>query len=954
MPPGAIGVDVAGRGPLRVEVLGPVRAWAGTQRLDLGGPLQRAAFVVLAFCAGRVVARDELIDALWGAQAPPSAENGVHTYVNRLRRVLEPTRTARAPGQILRSTPSGYELMLAPDGLDATVFGQQLGQARRLRAADDLTGMVQSADAALALWQGASLLGVPGPFAEIERTRLGELRLSAIEERSEAMLDLGRHAEVAAELPAVVHEQPFRERLRGLLMLALYRGGRQADALAVFRDTRLILAAELGIEPSPDLSRLHQQILSGDAALDPPPATVADPGRPSRQWRPAELPHDVAGFTNRDAELAKLRSLLAPGDEYLGPGLMISAIDGPAGVGKTAVAVHAAHQVANSFPDGQLYLDLRGFHPHQPAMSPEEALGHLLRALQVYPWQVPDDLNGRAAMYRTVLSGKRTLIILDNAATADQARPLLPGSASCAVIVTSRNRLSGLVVRDGARRVTLHPLAPDHALDVLGRIVGPRRLAAEPAGAADLARLCGYLPLALRVAAERVAAHPHLSLSELADRLAAERDRLDLLAADEETLSVRAVLSWSYRALPPPAARLFRLLALHPGIGISGPAAAALAVTSTAEARRLLDDLANAHLLEETGPDRYQFHDLVRLYAREVAADEENDADRDAATGRLLHWYLYTADSACAVLNPRRPRVPLSPPETTISPLAFADHEKALQWCEEERASMVAAVHLAATIGDHITAWQLPMAMFDFFSLRSLWPDWIATNRLGLESARHLGDEFGEAGILTSLGIAYFDQRHFGDAIDCLRQALPIWRAIGFPQAEAVTLDPLGAAYRDAGQFGEALDCLHQALEIWRDVGDNWGEAITLHNLGDTYRDLGRLDEAISHLQQSRMVRHQIADQWGLGWTLHDLGSAYADLQRYDDAIDCYQQALTIRSHIGDRHGEARTLRRLGHVYRDVGRPEMASDLWKQAQTIFEDLGDHTRAEEIRACLDDL
>jgi DNA-binding SARP family transcriptional activator len=935
-------------------VLGPVRAWAGTRRLDLGAPLQRAAFVVLAFCAGRAVSRDELIDALWGPDAPPSAENGVHTYVNGLRRVLEPARTARASWQILTSTSAGYELMLAPDRLDATVFGQQLGQGRRQRAAGDLAGMVRSADAALALWQGAPLTGIPGPFAEIERTRLGELRLSAIEERAEVMLDLGRHAEVAAELSAVVSGYPFRERLRCLLMLALYRGGRQADALAVFRDARRILAAELGIEPSPDLKRLHQQVLSGDAALDPPPAASIPPGRPSREWRPAELPHDVAGFTNREAELAQLRALLAEGDEHPGPGLVIAAIDGPAGVGKTAVAVHAAHQVASRFPDGQLYLDLRGFHPHEPALPPAEALGNLLRAFQVDPRQIPDDLNGRAGVYRSVLSGKRALIILDNAATADQVRPLLPGSASCAVIVTSRNRLSSLVVRDGTRRITLHALAPNHALDVFAQIAGRRRLAAEPAAAADLARLCGYLPLALRVAAERVAAHPHLSLSELAGRLAVERDRLDLLAADEEPAAVRAVLSWSYRALPPPAARLFRMLALHPGTGISSPAASALAMTSTAQARRLLDNLASAHLLEETGPDRYQFHDLVRLYAREVAAEEETAADRDAAARRLLHWYLHTADSACTVLNPLRPRVPLSPPDSTISPLAFADHDKAFRWCEEECANMVAAVHLAAEIGDHTTAWQLPMAMFDFFSLRKLWTDWIATNRLGLDSARHLGDEFGEGAILTSLGIAYFDQRRFGDAIDCFRQALPIWRAIGFPQAEAVTLDPLGAAYRDTGHLSEALDCLHRALRIWRDVGDRWGEGITLHNLGDTYRDLGRLGEAISHLQQSRSVRNQIGDQWGLAWTLHDLGSAYADLRRYDDAIDCYQQALAIRGQIGDRHGEARTLRRLGHIYRNVGRPEMASDLWKQAQAIFEDLGDHPRRAQIRTSLDAL
>ena len=947
-------MDGAGRSLLRAEVLGPVRAWSGRQRLDLGPPLQRAVFVVLACCAGRTVSRHELIDAVWGADAPLSAENGVHTYIRGLRRVLEPARAARAPGQILISTPTGYELLLAPDSLDVTAFGQQLAEGRRLRAAGDLVGMVGLADSALALWQGAPLSGIPGPFAEIERTRLSELRLGAIEERAEAMLDLGRHAELATELPAVVSENPFRERLRGLLMLALYRRGRQADALAVFHDSRRILAAELGIEPSHDLRRLHQQVLCGDASLDPPSAVIIEPRRPSREWRPAELPHDVAGFTNRAAELAEMRALLAVGDERPGPGLVIIAIDGPAGIGKTAVAVHAAHQVASGFPDGQLYLDLQGFHPHEPALPPDEALGHLLRAFQIDPHQIPHDLNGRVGRYRSVLSGKRALVILDNAASADQVRPLLPGSASSAVIVTSRNRLGSLVVRDGARRVTLRALSAHHALDVIERIAGHRRPAAEPAAAAELARLCGYLPLALRVAAERVAAHPQLSLSELVNRLAVEHDRLDLLAAEEETAAIRAVLSWSYRALPPPASRLFRLLALHPGTGISAPAASALAMTNMAETRRLLDDLANAHLLEETGPGRYQFHDLVRLYAREVVAAAETGADRDAATRRLLQWYLHTADSACAVLNPQRPRVQLNPPKSPICPLTFADQDNALQWCEEECANMVAAVHLAAGIGDHTTAWQLPMAMFDFFYLRKQWTDWIGLDRLALDSAKHLGDEFGEGAILTSLGVAYFDQRRFSDAIDCLRQALPIWRAIGFPQGEAVTLDSLGAGYRDTGHLSEALDCLVRALMISRDVGDRWGEAITLHNLGDTYRGLGQLDEAINHLQQSRSVRSQIGDLYGLAWTLHDLGSVSADLQRYDDAIDYYEQALAIRCQVGDRHGEARTLRRLGQIYCNVGPPGMASSLWKQAQAIFEELGDHPRTAQIRECLSNL
>jgi DNA-binding SARP family transcriptional activator len=942
--------------PLRVEVLGPLRAWVGPRELDLGAPLQQAAFAVLAFRVGRAASRSELIDAIWGDDPPPSAENGVHTYVKGLRRVLEPARTPRARGHLLISTTAGYVLRLGSGRLDADLFDQHVREGRRLRAAGDLAGVVRLADAALALWRAAPLSGIPGPFAEIERTRLSELRLSLVEERAEVLLGLGRHGEVAADLPTIVSQHPFREHLRSLLMLALYRSGRQADALAAYQDARRLLTQELGIEPSHDIRRLHEQILSGDQALDPAPITTIGDERPHHGLRlaPAQLPHDVAGFTDREAELARLRALLPAGDKAQGGrGMAISAIDGAAGVGKTAVAVHFGHQVAGLFPDGQLYIDLRGFDPREPALPPDEALGQLLRALQIDPRQIPSDLSGQAGMYRSVLAGKRMLVVLDNAATADQVRPLLPGSSTCFVIVTSRKRLRSLVARDGARCVTLDALSPAEAVELMMPIIGSDRLAAEPGPAAGLARLCGYLPLALRIAAEHVAARPYLTLAELYSRLAVERDRLDILETDDEAAAVRAALSWSYRSLPPQSARMFRLLGLHAGTDISGSAAAVLAGTDMAGARRLLETLADAHLLEEVGPDRFRFHELVRVYASEHAAEEEAPADRDAGIRRLLSWYLHTADAADSVLDPRRPRVPLDTPDTTVRPLTFASHDEALQWCEGERANLVAAARQAAAIEDHKTAWQLPLALFGYFYLRKPWNDWIAADQVGLSSARLLSDQFGEAAILTSLGIAYYDLRRFEEAIQCLERSLLLWHAVGFPQGEGVTLDPLGAAYRDTGRFDDAIDCFGRALLLWRAVGDSWGEGITLHNLGDTYRELQRFDEAIEHFRKSQSVRREIGDQWGLAWTLHDLGSAYAGLGQYDNALGCYRQALAIRREVGDQHGEARTLRRLGQVYRATGQPGMAGNMWRQAQTIFEDLGD-PRAEQIRADLEKL
>jgi DNA-binding SARP family transcriptional activator len=642
---------------LHVRLLGPVRAWQGDRELDLGAPRRQAVLGMLAMRANQTVSRGELIDGMWGEDPPPSAVNALHVYVAGLRRALEPHRVRRAPGRILLASSPGYLLRLQRGQLDAEAFGQHMAAARESRARGDLPAAATSLDAALRLWQATPLAGVLGPWAEIERVRLGELRLTAIEERIELMLALGANAEAAAQLAGLVREHPLSEGFRGQLMLALYRSGRQAEALAVFTATRRLLVEELGIEPGPRLRRLHERVLAADAALDPPPVTatlgLAHP-QPAgavqvRQVQPvaAQLPLDTGAFIGRAGELAALDRMLAATIGRTAQGsqrdarptaAVISVVWGTAGVGKTGLAVHWAHRVHGAFPDGQLYVNLRGCDPEQPVPA-GVALAGFLRALGMEGPGIPLETDERAAAYRTLLDRRRMLVVLDNAATAEQVRPLLPGSPSSLVLVTSRDSQAGLVARHGAKRLDLDVLPLNDAVALLRVLIGGRADTA-PAASARLARLCARLPLALRVAAELAAAVPAMTVAQLADEMADERRRLDLLDAGGDPRSaVRSVFSWSYRCLPTETARLFRLLGLHNGPDVDLSAAAALTASTHGQARRELEQLARGHMIHRAGPGRYVMHDLLRAYAADLTAATDTGDTRRAALTRLFEHY---------------------------------------------------------------------------------------------------------------------------------------------------------------------------------------------------------------------------------------------------------------------------------------------------------------------------
>jgi tetratricopeptide (TPR) repeat protein len=664
---------------------------------------------------------------------------------------------------------------------------------------------------------------------------------------------------------------------------------------------------------------------------------------------PAQLPANADVFTGRANELAELNHLLTV-TSATSTALMVFVISGTAGVGKTALAVQWAHRLRDRFPNGQLYVNLRGYDPGPP-MLPEQALDGFLRALDVSAEKIPIGVEAKAGLYRSLLNGQRTLVVLDNANTTEQVRPLLPGSPSCLVVVTSRSHLAGLIVRDGAHRVNLDPLPPPEVTMLLRQIIGVARVDAEPDVALTLALQCAYLPLALRISAERVVSRPHTTLADLANELANERDRLDVLVADEdESTAVRSVFFWSYRTLASEAAHMFRLLGLHAGPSISVPVAAVLAGTAPPQTRQLLEVLTRVHLLEETGRDRYHFHDLMRVYAAERAAAEETHDTCATAVQRMLTWYLHTADVAVRAFSPPHLRVPLDPPDATCIPLTFTSSTQALQWCETELSNLIAATRQAAEHSQHVTAWKLPVVLWDFFSMRKHWADWITTHHVGLAAAQQIHDRNGEGWVLNALGTAYRELRRFEEALDYFHQALAIRQEIDDRNHKGWILYNLGDTYRVLGRFEEAIDYFHQALPIGREVGERWGEGWVLNMLGDAYRGLGHFEEAIDYFHQALTIRQEISDQLGKGWTLNMLGITYRELGRFQEATDYLQQALTI-SHENNIPGlEGQNLCCLGDVFRDTGQLGTAQKYWKQALKILEDLGDPLAA-EVRARL---
>jgi DNA-binding SARP family transcriptional activator/Tfp pilus assembly protein PilF len=936
---GAAPAAPAEPGALRVQLLGPVRAWRGDDELELGGPGRRAVLSMLAMRASQAVSRAELIDGLWGDDPPASAVNGVHVHVAGLRRALEPDRAHRAPGQMLPATGPGYVLRVDPARVDAATLDRHLALARSRAAGGDLAGAARALDEALGLWHGPVLAGIPGPWAEIERVRLDELRLAGIEERVGLMLALGAHQQAVARLAGLIREYPLRERLRGQLMVALYRCGRQADALAEFTAGRQVLASELGIEPGPELRRLHHQILAADPVLDlnQGPARDGGDGGPSV---PRQLPADAVPFLGRASELAELDRHLA------GPAVCV--LTGTAGVGKTTLAVHWAHRVRDArFPDGQLYVNLRGYDPAEP-MSAADALAGMLRALGVAGREVPADTEERAARYRSLLHGRRVLVVLDNAATVEQVRPLLPGTAACAVIVTSRDSLAGLVARDGARRLELDLLTPADAVALLRELVGGRA-DADPAASAALARQCARLPLALRVAAELAAARPAQPLARLVSELGDEQRRLDLLeAGGDARTAVRGVLSWSCRHLPADAMRAFRLIGLHPGPDLDAPAVAALTGGSLERAGDILGLLARAHLVQPARPGRFSQHDLLRAYAVHLAHREGGGApaqagsEGHAALTRLFDYYLAVAAAAMDVLVPverdRRPRV--GPPAVPIPPMTGPNEARA--WLDAERATLVATAAYATARGWPGHTIGLSSMVCRYVETGGHYTDAISIHACARRAAQALGQPAAEAGALSHLGVIEIRRGRCAQAAAHLRQALALFGQAGDRAGAARALTNLASAERRQGHYAEGTACHQQALTEFRAIGDQVGEARVLNGLGLDHWLRGQDEEAARYFRDALAVFAGLGDRTNEAHALGNLGMVLGRLGAGPRAVGYLEQALAEFRALGNRSGAASVLTDLGAVACRRGRYEAAGRYQRQALAEFRAIGERT------------
>jgi DNA-binding SARP family transcriptional activator/Flp pilus assembly protein TadD len=681
-------------------------------------------------------------------------------------------------------------------------------------------------------------------------------------------------------------------------------------------------------------------IKTSAASADPAPVS------PAAGPRPMQLPSDIRDFTGRELHVEQLCDLLVPGES---PGAVpVALVAGAGGLGKTTLAIHAAHQMQAEYPDGQLYVDLLG--SSSRPLSPAEVLARLLRDLGVPGAQIPVDEDERAAMYRTRLNGRRMLVLLDNARDASQVRPLLPGSGTSAVIVTSRSRLPDLV---GGGLVHLDVLDDHEALTLFSRIVGAVRTAAEPDATAELLVACAGLPLAIRISAARLAARSTWTIRSLADRLCDEHRRLDELKVGD--LAVRASFEVSFASLPAALtpggvapARAFRMLGLWQGPSIGLSAAAALLGEDRDKVADTLEFLVDAHLLESPAPDCYSFHDLLRVYAAERAFAEEPPDARHDALYRIVVWYLYTASAANAVVAPQRDTVPLGPLPPGCTSLAFSDISGALDWCKQERANIVVAARQAAGEGLHDIAWKLPVAALGCFNTLSYRVEWLASHQVALVSARRTGDRHGEAWVLNNLGMVCI-QQGMDDTIDYFDQALALYRDIGDRRGEAQAANNLADAYIRLGRPEDALEPLKRTLTLQIEVGHRYGQGVTLNNLGEAYLDLGRPEDAIDSIKQARSIFVEIKTLRGEGYAAHNLGRACLDLGRPDEAVRDFRSALDIRQAAGERNGQAMTLLFLGRAYRRTGRIDDARQSLGHAQAIFEDLADDARVAETRA-----
>ncbi|WP_326559769.1 AfsR/SARP family transcriptional regulator [Micromonospora sp. NBC_01796] len=947
--------------PVRLTVLGPVRLWRDGTEVQLGAPQVRALLAVLLAQVGTPVSLAEIVDVLWGQDPPATATNAVHGHVGALRRLLEPSLGAREHGRWLSRSAGGYQLAGDAESVDLLDFRRLLGQARAAVAAGRDGAAVAHFVAALRLPQGPCAANVSATvrshpiFGGLERECLAGVR-----EAADCALRAGRAAELVAGIQRIAERFPLDEPLQARLILLLAASGQQAQALALFGRVRTALVDDLGIDPGAELRAAYEAVLRqqhgtgtaavGDRRPDTTRPDAAGPTGSPHPVRPAQLPPDLSTFVGRRGELARALSLIP--EEGAEPGtVVISAISGMAGAGKTTLAVRWAHRVIGRYPDGQLYLNLHGFGPSDAVVSPDDALREIFETLGVAPDRIPESLDGRTALYRSLLAGRKMLVVLDNARDADQVRPLLPASPGCLAIVTSRNQLAGLVAVDGAYPLVLDTLPVRDAHKLLSLRIGGDRLDNEPEATAAILRRCGGLPLALAIVAARAATYPALSLASINAELDDEEGPLDVFADADSAVDPRAVFSWSYHALSPGAARLFRLLGgVRNGHDIGQPAAASLAGVPVREVRPLLTELTRASLVLQGDGSRYTMHDLLGAYADELARQHDSEAERREAWHRLLDHYLHTAHAAERLFSPLRPTVPLGPAPSTITVAPMCSADEALSWFVAERHTLVASIARAAADGLAGHAWQLARALEPFLFLRGHWEGWLPTMVSVLAATERDDDRTGQAYLTRVVGSILVRYGRYDEASVHLARSLRLFGDLGDRVGQAVGHRCLNDIRDRQNRTEEALEHARQALALYASVDDRNGQALALNAIGWTHARIGEYEPAVEHCNRALVIFEEVGNPRGLAATWDSLGFVHHCLAEYAQATQCYDEAIRIRGEIGDLTYEAASLDRLGDTLLAGGELDAALSTWHRALVIMAEVG-HPRIDQVLAKL---
>jgi DNA-binding SARP family transcriptional activator/tetratricopeptide (TPR) repeat protein len=928
---------------VELRVLGQVEVLVGGTPVDLGHARQRCVLAALLVEANQVVSTDRAVNRIWGEHPPRRARQLVSNYLSRLRSLL--SGAAGGGGMVIQRRGAGYVLLVHPGQVDVHRFR---GLVARSRAATDPVRALELLERASEEWRGEPLAGLDTPWITTVREGLERERFAADTCRLDLALRLGRHAAVLPELTDRAAAHPLDEHVAAQLVLALYRNGRQADALDHYRRLRTRLADELGTDPGPDLRRLHQRILTTDPALAPP---AADAGRSPAP--PHQLPAAPALFTGRAPELAELDRALTIAAPDGGGAAGISVIGGAGGIGKTWLALTWAHRHLGRFPDGQLFADLRGFAPTGTPTDPADALRGFLTALGDDPGGLPSDVDALAARYRGLVTGRRVLVVLDNAASAEQVVPLLPGDAPCAVLVTGRRTLASLIDRHGARHLPLDVLTRADARALLSARLGERRVAAEPAVTGELVELCGRHPLALAITARHAATRPTLPLAEFSAEL--REAGLQVLDHDDDpTASLPAVLSWSLRHLTDDQRTLFALLGIAPGPDVDLPAAASLAHQPAARTRAALSALEDHCLLDRRAGGRYAMHDLVRAYAGTIAHDDFPEPERAAALDRVVEFYLHTAHTAERLLNPHRPPIRLDPssPGTHRHPLSGIS--AALAWMDAHHAHLLAAQRTAADHHRHHAVWNIAWSLATFHRRRGHLHDDLVVWQAAAGAAEHLPEPTTRIVTHRLIGHAHAELEQHERSMAHLHQALALAERHHDLVQQAHTHHALTWAWEQRGDDRKALEHAGHTLRLFRTLGSPVWEATALNMVGWHAARLGRYDTAREHCQAALALYHRHDDPDGQADSLDSLGWIDHHTGHHHRAIDRYTRALALYRAVGNTAETADTLANLGHPHHALGHHARAREAWGHALDLYREQGRGADAERVRRHLDTL